>query len=239
MTTVKSEDLFFHVLWPNVTYKTSVSFHTGFSVDLIVLVFLLTPDPSSGINFILTYGSEAPFGSIGIKFRACFTKKKIHWKYTLLLFPSSTFLNHLCPSPFFKNHYLFIPSAVSLFPTQVIFSSILPRRSVWSQPHKFGTLSTHLLCTFMSHATPNKQIINVISSTIPPPNKIHHFTTSFQQSYSNKHHKTQKNHTKNINLSTHQSKQTQQQRQQQLTTFSTYFITFSSHHHSPSPEKLH
>ena len=30
---------------------------------------------------------------------------------------------------------------------------IRPRLSVWSHPHRFGTLSSHLLWTFMSHAT--------------------------------------------------------------------------------------
>jgi len=45
-----------------------------------------------------------------------------------------------------------LPSMVSLVPEQTIFSSMRPRRSVWSQPHKFGTVSTHLLWTFMSHA---------------------------------------------------------------------------------------
>lgn len=45
-----------------------------------------------------------------------------------------------------------LPSTVNLLPTQSIFSSILPRLSVWSQPQRLGTLSSHLLCTFMSHA---------------------------------------------------------------------------------------
>lgn len=30
-------------------------------------------------------------------------------------------------------------------------SCIRPRRSVWSQPQRFGTLSSHRLCTFISH----------------------------------------------------------------------------------------
>jgi hypothetical protein len=45
-----------------------------------------------------------------------------------------------------------LPSMVSLALLQLIFSSILPLLSVWSQPHKLGTLAWHLLCTFMSHA---------------------------------------------------------------------------------------
>ena len=49
-----------------------VSFHSGFNEDLIVFVFFFTVS-ESGINFSLTYGSDNPFGSIGIKFRPCFT----------------------------------------------------------------------------------------------------------------------------------------------------------------------
>lgn len=49
-----------------------VSFHTGFKVDRIVLVFFLTLS-ASGISFIFTYGSLKPFGSMGIKLRPCFT----------------------------------------------------------------------------------------------------------------------------------------------------------------------
>ena len=44
------------------------------------------------------------------------------------------------------------PSHVSLFPEQVIFILILPRRSVCSQPQRFGTDSLHFLCTFISQA---------------------------------------------------------------------------------------
>lgn len=45
-----------------------------------------------------------------------------------------------------------LPSIVSLVPTHPITKWIRPRRSVWSQPHKLGTLSSHRLWTFMSHA---------------------------------------------------------------------------------------
>lgn len=43
-------------------------------------------------------------------------------------------------------------STFSLLDVQLMASSIRPRLSVWSQPHKFGTLSSHRLCTFISHA---------------------------------------------------------------------------------------
>lgn len=43
-------------------------------------------------------------------------------------------------------------SMTSFAPWHVTLTSIRPLRSVWSQPHKFGTLSWHRLCTFMSHA---------------------------------------------------------------------------------------
>lgn len=46
-----------------------------------------------------------------------------------------------------------LPSMVSLPPEHVMCRCIRPRLSVWSHPHRFGTLSSHLLCTFMSHAT--------------------------------------------------------------------------------------
>lgn len=45
-----------------------------------------------------------------------------------------------------------IPSTVSLLPMHVMDSWILPRLSVWSHPHRFGTDSSQRLCTFMSHA---------------------------------------------------------------------------------------
>lgn len=41
---------------------------------------------------------------------------------------------------------------LSLLPEVVMCRCIRPRLSVWSHPHRFGTLSSHLLCTFMSHA---------------------------------------------------------------------------------------
>lgn len=40
---------------------------------------------------------------------------------------------------------------VNLLATQFMASWILPRRSVWSHPQRFGTLSSHRLCTFISH----------------------------------------------------------------------------------------
>ena len=37
-------------------------------------------------------------------------------------------------------------------------------RSVWSHPQRFGTLSVHFLCTFMSHA--EKKFMNILSMFI-------------------------------------------------------------------------
>lgn len=44
------------------------------------------------------------------------------------------------------------PVTCSLSPLTSIFRKRRPRRSVWSVPHRLGTLTTHCLCTFMSHA---------------------------------------------------------------------------------------
>lgn len=49
-----------------------VSFHTGLRQFLIVFVFFLTPSVS-GMSLSLTYGSDKPFGSIGIRLRPCRT----------------------------------------------------------------------------------------------------------------------------------------------------------------------
>ena len=56
-------------------YMVSVSFHSGLRLALMVLVFLLTPSPTSGNSLTLTYGSLNPLGSMGIKFRAEITVK--------------------------------------------------------------------------------------------------------------------------------------------------------------------
>lgn len=50
------------------------------------------------------------------------------------------------------NNVMYLPSTVSLVPKHERANCIRPRRSVWSQPHKLGTLSSHRLWTFMSHA---------------------------------------------------------------------------------------
>lgn len=57
------------------TYKVNVSFQTGFNVALIVFDFLLTPS-ESGISFIFTYGSLRPLGSIGMRLRLEWDKRK-------------------------------------------------------------------------------------------------------------------------------------------------------------------
>ena len=51
----------------SLTYNVSVSFHSGFSDALMVFVFFLTLSVS-GIRRALTYGSDNPLGSIGIRF---------------------------------------------------------------------------------------------------------------------------------------------------------------------------
>ena len=43
----------------------------------------------------------------------------------------------------------YLLSAVNFAPVILIFNSILPLLSVWSHPHKFGTLDMHFLCTFI------------------------------------------------------------------------------------------
>lgn len=61
------------------THKVKLSFQTGLSVDRMVLVFCLLWLFGSGINLSLTYGSDRPFGSMGIRLRASSTgeEKKI------------------------------------------------------------------------------------------------------------------------------------------------------------------
>lgn len=56
------------------TDNVSVSFQTGFRVDRIVFVFFLTLS-ASGMSLSFTYGSLRPFGSIGMRFLPCLTKK--------------------------------------------------------------------------------------------------------------------------------------------------------------------
>ena len=53
---------------------------------------------------------------------------------------------------FLSLFYFFLPSRRSLSRVQEILISIRPRLSVWSHPHKWGTLSVQRLCTFISHA---------------------------------------------------------------------------------------
>jgi hypothetical protein len=44
-----------------------------------------------------------------------------------------------------------LPCIDNLLATQEMLRCIRPRRSVWSHPQRFGTLSSHRLCTFISH----------------------------------------------------------------------------------------
>lgn len=53
-----------------------LSFQMGLSVERMVFVFCLLWLFGSGINFSLTYGSDRPFGSMGIRLRASRTEDK-------------------------------------------------------------------------------------------------------------------------------------------------------------------
>lgn len=57
------------------THNVRVSFQTGFKDERIVFVFFFTLS-ESGISFIFTYGSDDPFGSIGMRFLPCRTAKE-------------------------------------------------------------------------------------------------------------------------------------------------------------------
>lgn len=57
------------------TYNVKDSFHWGFSVERMVLVFCLLSFLGSGMSLSFTYGSESPFGSMGIRFFASCTVK--------------------------------------------------------------------------------------------------------------------------------------------------------------------
>lgn len=59
-----------------------------------------------------------------------------------------------------KKFVLYVPSRSSLSRVHEILISIRPRLSVWSHPHKWGTLSVQRLCTFISHAAHTNRPIN-------------------------------------------------------------------------------
>jgi hypothetical protein len=71
----RRDEIKFHFRGLSTTYKVNVSFQTGFNVALIVFDFRLTPS-ESGISFIFTYGSLRPLGSIGMRFRLRWDKRK-------------------------------------------------------------------------------------------------------------------------------------------------------------------
>lgn len=54
-----------------------VSFHLGFRLARTVLVFCLVEFLGSGMSLSLTYGSDAPLGSIGIRFMPSITDVEI------------------------------------------------------------------------------------------------------------------------------------------------------------------
>lgn len=66
-----------------VTYKVKDSFQQGLREERMVLVFCLVSFFGSGMSLSLTYGSDKPFGSIGIRFLASPTRRNTtHRKYS-------------------------------------------------------------------------------------------------------------------------------------------------------------
>lgn len=65
---------------------------------------------------------------------------------------NQTIVNYHASPPKQSLMNIYSPSMLSLLPWCVMASWMRPRRSVWSHPHRFGTLSSHRLCTFISHA---------------------------------------------------------------------------------------
>ena len=53
------------------------------------------------------------------------------------------------------------PSTCSAASSCVILSETRPRRSVWSRPHSLGTFFSQRLWTFMSHAAPTSQSVDL------------------------------------------------------------------------------
>lgn len=64
------------------THKLIVSFHSGFNEAFTVFVFFFTLS-ESGMSFNFTYGSESPFGSIGIRFLPWITAIMLKNSYAL------------------------------------------------------------------------------------------------------------------------------------------------------------
>lgn len=60
----------------NITYNKNFWFQTGFRFFFRMGVFFLVSFSGSGFSLTLTYGSERPVGSIGIRFFASRTEKK-------------------------------------------------------------------------------------------------------------------------------------------------------------------
>ncbi len=137
------------------TYIENVSFHMGFSDALIVLVLCLWLLLSLlGINFILTYGSDKPFGSIGIRFFASYTwEKKIRWKKVFRSEPTIWLFYSLW-------------ATILVWSWMLMLSLMRPRLSVWSTPHKPGTTLAHFLCTFISQASNNNQVSRVCDMAV-------------------------------------------------------------------------
>lgn len=117
-----------------LTYNVRVSFQTGLSDALIVLVFFLTVS-ESGISFSFTYGSDSPLGSIGIKFLPSLTKIKVkqyvanQTKYCLWCnfgnslgtgFNTQSFFSYFC-------HYQWENKNNSLCPVCIFKVYLLPR----------------------------------------------------------------------------------------------------------------
>ena len=73
------------------------------------------------------------------------------------------------------------PSQVSLFPAHLIFILMRPRRSVCSQPQRFGTDSLHFLCTFISQAAEGREIRRGLSELCKGLTlNVHRLTVAFE-----------------------------------------------------------
>lgn len=120
----------------------------------MVLVFCLLWLFGSGINFSFTYGSDRPFGSMGIRLRASCTAEPIrtHTAEIQRKHRPPPLPSHPPPPESFR---ALVDDQVSPVTKTSSFSPrtvrwIRPRFSVWSWPQRLGTLVSHRRWTFMS-----------------------------------------------------------------------------------------
>ena len=115
---------------------TRLSFQTGLRLDLTTRVFRLRgEDFDSGKSLTLTYGSENPLGSIGIKFFASLISQT---RIDVDEVEGFVGVNPGSDPPWEDWIERWILS--------------LPRLSWWSHPQRSGTFTWHFLWTFMSQA---------------------------------------------------------------------------------------